>query len=266
MVDKSEKFNWLVRLGYAARGLVYVLLGYIALSTAGKAEDGQAAAFDMVQDVPLGNVMLYIIAVGLLGYVAFKAIDALTDLENHGDDAKGKAKRIGSAASAVGYASLALTAWQFATGEKQQSAGASGGTQEKVGTLLSWDIGPIVLGIVGLGFVAAAVMQAKKAMDAHFMKHVSGRAPTYVEPLGRAGYAARAVVFLLIGWSMVKGAWLDSSTQVKGLGDAIVSLSDMGVLYTLVAIGLILFGVFTLIVSRYRIIPDIGHDDLKPKS
>ncbi|MCT2558792.1 DUF1206 domain-containing protein [Tsuneonella sp. YG55] len=266
MVDKSEKFSWLVRLGYAARGLVYLLLGYIALETAGKAKDGQAAVFDMVQDVPLGTAMLYVIAIGLVAYSAFKAIDAATNLENHDDDAEGKAKRIGSAASAVAYLSLAWTAWQFATGDQQQSSSSAGDTQERVSTLLSWDIGPVVLGVVGLGFLAAAAMQARKAMDAHFMKHVSGRAPSYVEPLGRAGYAARAVVFLLIGWSLMKGAWFDQSSEVKGLGDAIVSLSDMGVLYTLVAIGLVLFGIFTLIVARYRIIPDIGHGDLRPRA
>ena len=93
MVDKSEKFSWFVRLGYAARGLVYILLGYLALSTAGKAQDGQAAVFDLIQDVPLGTPMLYIVAIGLLAYAAFKFIDAATDIENHGDDAKGKAKQ-----------------------------------------------------------------------------------------------------------------------------------------------------------------------------
>lgn len=265
MVDKSEKFSWLVRLGYAARGLVYVLLGYVALQTAGKAQDGQAAVFDMVQDVPLGTPMLYVIAIGLVGYAIFKAVDAVTDFENHGDDAKGKAKRIGAAASSVAHFLLAWTAWKFASGAKQQSGG-SDGTQERATTLLSWEIGPIVLGIVGIGFLVGAAMQAKHAYDAHFMKHISGRAPSYVEPLGRAGHAARAVVFLVIGWSLMRGAWFDQSSEVKGLGDAIVSLSDMGILYSLVAVGLVLFGIFTLIVARYRIIPDIGHGDLKPKT
>lgn len=266
MVDKSEKFSWLVRLGYAARGLVYVLLGYVALQTAGKAKDGQAAVFDLVQDVPLGTAILYLVAIGLLGYAAFKALDAATDIENHGDDAKGRTKRIGSAASAVGHLFLAITAWQFATGEKNQSGSGGDGTQEKASTLLSWEIGPVVLGIIGLGFIVAAIMQAKSAYDAHFMKHVGAGAPSYVEPLGRGGHAARAVVFLLIGWSLLKGAWFDQSSEVKGLGDAIVSLSGMGVLYSLVAVGLILFGIFTLIVARYRIIPDIGHGDLKPRA
>lgn len=264
MVDKSEKFSWLVRLGYFARGIVYLLLGYIALSTAGKAEDGQAAVFDLLQDIPLGSLILYLVAIGLLAYAGFKAIDAASDVENHGSDTKGKLKRVGSGASAIAHLLLAWTAYQFATGAKQQSAEGDGGSQEAASSLLTWEIGPLLLGIVGIGFLVGAAMQAKSAYTASFMKHVGGGAPSYVRPIGQAGHAARAVVFLLIGWSLIRGAWLTQSSEVKGLGDAVVALSGMGLLYSLVAIGLIFFGIFSMIVARYRIIPDIGRGDLKP--
>lgn len=263
MVDKSEKFSWFVRLGYFARGVVYLLLGYLALSTAGKAEDGQAAVFDLLQDIPLGSVILYLVAIGLLAYAAFKAIDAASDLENHGEDAKGRMKRVGSAASAVAHLLLAWTAYQFATGEKQQSQQGDGGSQETASSLLSWEIGPFVLGVVGVGFLIGAAMQAKNAWTGGFMKRIGRAAPQYVRPIGRAGHAARAVVFLLIGWSLVRGAWFSQSSEVKGLGDAVVALSGSGI-YSLVAIGLIMFGVFSMIVARYRIIPDVHHGDLKP--
>lgn len=263
MVDKSEKFSWFVRLGYLARGTVYLLLGYIALSTAGKAEDGQAAVFDMLQDIPLGTVILYFAAIGLLAYAAFKAIDAASDIENHGDNTKGRLKRVGSAASAVAHLVLAWTAYQFATGEKQQSSQSDGGSQETASSLLSWEIGPFVLGVVGIGFLVGAAMQAKTAWTGGFMKHIGGGAPDYVRPIGRVGHAARAVVFLLIGWSLIRSAWFSQSSEVKGLGDAIVALSGSGI-YSLVAIGLIMFGVFSMITARYRIIPDVHHGDLKP--
>ncbi len=263
MVDKSEKFSWFVRLGYAARGLVYLLLGYLALSTAGKAKDGQNAVFDLIQDVPLGTPLLYVVAIGLLAYAAFKAIDAASDLENHGDDTAGKGKRIGSAASALTHVALAYTAYQFATGAKQQSGGTQS-TQETAGSLLTWEVGPVLLGLVGAGFLIGAAMQAKSAYTADFMKRIGGGAPSWVKPIGRAGYAARVVIFALIGWSLVKSAWLTQSSEVKGLGDAVVALRDSGVIYQLVALGLILFGVFSLITARYRIVPQIHHSDLKP--
>lgn len=264
MVDKSEKFGWLVRLGYAARGLVYLLLGYLALSTAGKAQNGQNAVFDLLQDVPLGQPLLYLAALGLLAYAAFKLIDAASDVENHGDDTKGRAKRIGSGASGIAHLVLAYTAYRFATGDRQQAGGEAGSQQVAAGAL-TWDLGPAVLGLIGLGFIVGAAMQAKSAWDAGFMKRVGGGAPPYIEPIGRAGHAARAVVFLLIGWSLVRGAWLSQASEIKGLGEALVALSGTGLLYTLVAAGLILFGLFSMIVARYRIIPDIGRGDLKPR-
>ncbi len=233
MVDKSEKFTLLVRLGYAARGLVYLLLGYLALSTAGKAQDGQNAVFDLLQDVPLGTPLLYLVALGLLAYALFKLVDAASNLENHGDDATGKAKRLGSAASGLTHLILAYTAFQFAQGDKQQASEGGGGAQQSAGSLLTWDMGPLLLGLIGVGFLVGAAMQAKSAYTANFMKRVGGGAPDYVKPIGRAGHAARAVIFFVIGWSLVRSAWFSQSGEVKGLGDAIVGLSDNGILYTL---------------------------------
>lgn len=262
MVDKSEKFIMLVRLGYAARGLVYILLGYIALQTAGEAKGGAKSAFDWLQEVPLGAPLLYVVAIGLLAYAAFKLLSGLADIQHRGSDGMAVLKRIGDFASGVAHLFLAYAAYQFATGE--QVAADDGSSQEMAGTLLDWQVGAFVLGIIALGFLVGAFMQGKKAVTAGFMRQVSSRAPTAIEAIGRAGHAARAVVFAVIGWSLVQSAWLSQSSEVKGLGEAILSLRDAGALYTLVAIGLLLFGVFSLVVSRYLIIPDFHKSDLKP--
>ncbi len=263
MVDKSEKFNWLVRGGFAARGIIYIVLGYIALTTAGEAKGGGAAVYDYLQDVPLGTVLLWIMTLGLVAYAAFKFLSAIADIQHRGRDTQGIAKRIGDAASGVAHLFLAYACYQFASGEKQSSGGQGGG-QEMAGSVLSMDLGGVVIGLIGLGFLAAAFMQGKAAITAHFMHRISARAPDGIETVGRLGHAARAVVFAIIGWSMVQGAWLSSESEVKGLGEAILSLRDTGVLYTLVAVGLILFGIFGLVTARYRIIPDLGPEGMRP--
>lgn len=260
MVDKSEKFSWLVRLGYAARGLTYFLLGYMALGTR-PTNGGNTAVLEMLRDVPLGTTLLYVMAVGLAGYVIFKLASAIGDVQNRGTDPKGILKRIGDGASAVAYSVLAHAALQFARGTRQSGGDRS---QEVAGTVLDWTLGDVVIGVVGIGFLIGAFMQAKEAVTAGFMHRVSPRAPDAIEPIGRAGHAARAVVFAIIGWSLVQAAWFDSGSQVKGLGDALMSLRETSTLYTLVAIGLMLFGVFSMAVSRYRIIPDLGPDSLNP--
>lgn len=261
MVDKSEKFRWLVRLGFAVRGLVYLLIGYLAL-TASRQDKGPEGAFDLLQDAPLGQPILYVSAVGLASYALFRFASLLFDVENHGTDAKGVAHRIGHGAAGVAYVALAWTAFQFAEGEKAAPTG--GATKQAASTLLSYSFGPVVLGIFGVGFMVAGALQAKSAFSAGFRKQIALDAPAIVTPLGRAGLAARAVVFLIVGWSLVRSAWLGSSKEVKTLGEAIGSLAESGLLYTLVTVGLMLFGAFSLLLARYRIVPDIDRSDLKP--
>ncbi len=261
MVDKSEKFTWLVRLGFAARGLVYLLIGVLAL-TASRGGTGPEGAFDLLQDSPLGAPVLYLAALGLVGYALFRLASLLFDIENHGTGGKGVAHRIGHGASGVAHLALAWTAFQFAQGTKQSASEA--GAQEAAGSLLSFPFGSLALGLIGIGFLAAAVFQAKSAVSAEFTREISGDAPAAVKTLGRVGYAARAVVFLVIGWSLVRSAWFGSTEEVKSLGQAVGALADDGALYTLVAAGLLVFGLFSLLLARYRIIPDLDPSSLRP--
>ena len=261
MVDKSEKFRWLVRLGFAARGLVYLLIGYLAL-TASRGDKGPEGAFNWLQDVPLGVPLLYLSALGLLAYALYRLASLVFDIENYGTRGKGLGKRLGNGASGVAHLLLAWTAFQFAQGDKQVPSG--GGAEQAAGSLLTFPFGSVLLGLIGLGFVAAAALQAKSALTGSFMKRVAGNAPSFAKPLGHAGHAARAVVFAIVGWSLMQSAWFSSTAQVKTLGEAVSSLAGSGTIYTLVAIGLLLFGLFSLAIARYRIVPDIDRADLRP--
>lgn len=261
-IDKSRQFITLVRLGHAARGVTYILLGMLALGTSGNTVAGAQGAFDYLQDMPLGTPLLWVVAVGLLAYALFKLLAAIANLENHGSDAMGIAKRVGEIASGTIHLTLAYAAYKFATGGLSTSAGQGSG-QEMAQPVMDFEIGAVLIGLAGLGMLAAAVIQAKSAATGDFMKHIAGGAPRAVEGVGRAGHAARAVVFAIIGWSLVRGAWLNSDGAVKGLGEALLTLRDNGVVYTLVAIGLLLFGAFSLVTARYRIIPDFDRSRLK---
>ena len=263
MVDKSEKFRWLVKLGFAARGLVYLLIGYLAL-TANRGDKGPDGAFDWLQGVPLGVPLLYLAALGLVAYALYRFASLLFDIENYGTDGKGIMHRVGHGASGVAHLVLAWTAFQFAQGEKRSASGGGGGAEEAAGSLLTFSFGSLILGFVGLGFLVAGALQAKSAVTGSFMKHVAGNAPSFAKPLGHAGHAARAVVFGIIAWSLMQSAWFSSTSSVKTLGEAVNSLADDGVIYTLVALGLLLFGAFSLLIARYRIIPDVRRSDLKP--
>ncbi|WP_133365239.1 DUF1206 domain-containing protein [Qipengyuania sediminis] len=261
-IDTAQRFSTLVRLGYAARGLTYFLLGVLALGTSGKQRAGAQGVFDYLQDMPMGNALLSVVALGLLAYALFKLIAGASNLENHDSDAKGMAARVGQIASGVIHLGLAYAAYRFASGSKSSAGG--GGEEAMAQPVMDLELGALLIGLAGLGMLIAAILQAKHALTGDFMKHIAARAPRAVEAVGRAGHAARAVVFAIIGWSLVRAAWLNSEGAVKGLGEALLSLREGGLVYTLVAIGLLMFGAFSLVTARYRVIPQISRGDLRP--
>ena len=75
-----------------------------------------------------------------------------------------------------------------------------------------------------------------------------------------------AVVYTVIGWSLFQAGFMSGGAdQIKTLGDAVASLAGDGFVFTLTAIGLLLFGLFSLVLARYRIIPDLDSDAGVPK-
>nr|WP_298927721.1 DUF1206 domain-containing protein [uncultured Erythrobacter sp.] len=258
MVDKTEKFNWLVRLGYFSRAVLYSVLGIIALTSAGKIGKGTDGIFNTINGLPGGTLLLWILVIGLFAYALFRFASPVFDIENNGTDAKGWGKRIGHAGSAIAHVALAWTAYQFAS---SGSASDGGGASQAASGVLSIQFGAAVIGVLGLAFFIAALAQAKKAISGDFMNRISGNAPSSTRMLGGLGYAARAVVYTVIGWSLVQTGFLSSGADnIKTLGAAVASLTGSGWLFTLTAIGLLMFGIFSLILARYQIIPELDKD------
>ncbi|MEO1967967.1 MAG: DUF1206 domain-containing protein [Sphingomonadaceae bacterium] len=262
-IDKSEKFTWLVRVGYFSRALLYGVLGLLALTSAQKIANGTSGVFKAIEDYPAGNVLLWIMVVGLAAYALFRFSSFAFDIENNGSDAKGWMQRIGHGGSAIGHLVFAYIAYQLASSHGHVQAG--GGARKAASGLLSAEFGGVILGLLGIAFIATAFFQAKKGISGEFMNRIAGSAPSGTRWLGLAGYCARAVVYGVVGWSLFKAGFLSGGAdQVKTLGAAVESLAGNGIIFKLTAIGLLLFGAFSLILSRYRIIPDLDESRLKP--
>lgn len=246
VVTRVENF---ARAGFLARAVTYGLLGYFALTTSGTAQEGPTGIFRQVRDGEAGQLLVLLLAMGLFGYGMYRLYGAAVNIDGHDKGAKGIAMRIGHAASGVGHTILALSALNLAIG----SGGGSGAReQEAAQTLLGIPLGPTILGIIGVGFLLAAGEQAVKAYTAKFMNDLASNTPDAVRIVGRVGYGARAAVFAIIGYSIVRASWFESSGEVKGAGGALKELSGSGLPYTLVALGLLLFGVFSLAQARYK--------------
>ncbi|MCJ8191377.1 DUF1206 domain-containing protein [Sphingomicrobium aestuariivivum] len=243
----SSLENW-TRVGYVARGLIYILLGYVALSAS--APDSSSELFKQVEELPAGTVLLWIIMIGAFGYGLWKIFDAVKNLEGFDDDAKGKAKRFFYIVGGVGYWILAFLAAKTVFG----SGGSGDGTEEAAAMAPDW-----LLLATGAGILIAGVYQIKKGVTRDFLRGLAAGTPPFVGWLGLAGHLARGIVFIVSGWAVIQAT--GNADAAKGLPGALASLKDMGTVFTLLCIGLILFGIFSLIEARYRIIPN---EDLRP--
>jgi hypothetical protein len=253
-MGKTGKFEPLVRVGYFSRAVLYLVLGVIALTSAGRVGEGTDGIFRAVEELPAGTLLLWVLVVGLAAYGLFRLASPLFDVENNGSDTKGWATRIGHAGSAIAHFALAWTAYSFATG----SASGGDGASEAAAGVLSVEFGAQVIGLLGIAFFLAAFAQGEKAISGRFMNRVAPGAPDSTRWLGGAGFLARAVVFVVIGWSLIETGFLASGAgNVKTLGEAVAALAETGWLFTVTAVGLLLFGLFSLILARYRIIPPL---------
>lgn len=251
-MEKLRRLETFARAGWFARGVVYCLLAYVAITGSGASDPSPQGVFRSLRDMPAGGILLSLLALGLALYGAYRVYGAILDSESKGKDAKGLLIRTGHAGSGIAHFLLAWAALRLAIGGGSED----GRENEAAGMLLDVPLGGVVLGLVGAGFLAAAVQQAIKAWTREFAKDLDPRAPAWAVPVGRAGLAARSVVFAVIGFSLVRAGWFGAAGEVKGLGDALASLTDNPALYLLVAAGLFLFGVHSFVEARWRRIRD----------
>ncbi|NIJ17965.1 DUF1206 domain-containing protein [Sphingobium vermicomposti] len=248
------------RLGFAARGLVYVLIGVFAIDVAfdgGLPSDNQGV-LGTLADAPLGRFLLGLCALGFAGYAFWRLTEAILDPEMRSHDLKGKLERLGYALSGIVHVGLAVTAARLALRKSPASQGSPGdeAAQSWSACLLEQPAGPLLVALVAGVLIAVAVAQFVKAYQANF-DELDGDvpAPRQVRWIGRAGYAARALVFAMIAWFLINVLLNHDPQEAGGLGAALRELreQDHGPSFLLiVATGLALFGIFSFVEARYR--------------
>jgi hypothetical protein len=251
------------RLGYTAKGIVYVVMGLLATEAAlgigGRATDSRGA-LRTIGEAPFGKLALVIVMIGLFGYAAWRLTSAVTDAERRGDDASGIALRIGDAMKGVAYASLAIWTLRFLT-----SSQSSDGNQARSATdrVLAMPGGRWIVIAIGLGVIAYAIYQFFRAASGKFLKRLDlssagSETKLWVDRIGRFGIAARGVVFGMIGVLLVRAGWTYDPSKVGGIAQSLNALASQPlgrILFGVTALGLIAFGVFELATARYRVMP-----------
>jgi uncharacterized membrane protein YidH (DUF202 family) len=257
--------GWLVplgRAGFAANGLVYLIVGVLAaqaaLGSGGETTDTAGALGHIVQ-APFGRVLLGLVAIGLAGYAVWRFLQAGLDTEHKGSDPAGLASRIGFAIAGVTYGGLALSALAMAL-QRAGQPDEEQATQDRTAWLMSQPLGPWLVALVGLIVIGVGVAQfvvAYRASFAHKLREdtMGHEQQQLVAVAGRLGYCARGVVFGLIGTFLVVAGVQSRPDQARGLGGALASLADQPFgpwLLALVAVGLVGYGIYMLLAARYR--------------
>lgn len=259
----SPLVTGLARLGYAAKGIVYLIIGGLALKLAighGGAATDQRGALQTIYEQPFGKFLLIVVGVGLVGFALWSFIQAIFDTEGKGKKAKGILARIGYAAIGVAYALLAFGAFQLALGTGSVGQHSSTTTQDWTARLLKLPFGQALVVIVGLIVLGIAFYLFGKAYSAKFQNRLalSNRTAQFrrwIVDLGRLGYAALGVVFTIVGIFLIIAALQHNPSEAKGLDTALQELlrQPFGpVLLGIVALGLFCYGIYSLIEARYR--------------
>ena len=247
------------RIGFAARGLVYGLIGGIAIHAAlagGAAKSPKQALASMGQQSG-GKALLLAMAAGLVCFVAWQLVRAVLDPEH--DDASGKRvfRRAHFALTAVVYGALAFTALRLCVGH----GGSSHPQKIWIGRLLAQPFGPWLamgLGVAVIGFGMHQIYAG-----------VAGRLPLHLRPCrravqqtvrtcGRIGITARGLVMLPIGWFVLQAGWYYSASKAADTGQ-VLSMLGHGWLVA-VGAGLAAYGVHEFALALLRRIdpPKLG--------
>jgi hypothetical protein len=255
-------FKIFARTGYAARGLIYTVIGIFAILAAvdaGRETTGSRGALQTLMSSGFGDFIAVALLCGTVSYMVWRSVQSLFDTDGHGLGAKGAAIRGGLLASAVTYA--ILTAYIFGLWR-----GGSGG--EDGGSSLGDAITSGIAGVVGSQFVALAltatfagvgiahvVKAARKGYARHF--EASERVMRFVHPTARTGLTARGLVFLVIAFLFFYrglNAGEDGSST-PGVEDVLGFLQELpagGILLGLMGTGLIAFALYSFLQALWR--------------
>lgn len=249
------------RIGYGARGFVYVSVGVIALLSAmdwvGDAVGSRGAAAWLAEQ-PYGRVWLILLGLGLWAFVVWRILQAVFDADRQGTGRKALASRAGQALSGLFYGLLAVSVFEFLDEFNANPAVEDvAENQEKAATLLSLPFGAVALLAVGLVILASGVGNIIRGARSDFGSSLacSAKLCRRVVPIARAGYIARGVALLPLAIFVILAGFQSRASQVTSFGaglDALERQPGGSWVLAATAVGLIAFGAFAFVEARWR--------------
>ena len=251
----------MVRAGFVARALTYGVIGAITLALAlgagEAAAPNQQGALSLIASGPLGRVAVAVAAVGLLGYALWKLGQAMFGRGPEGGGKPDLKDRIANAAGGIVYLAFLAVAIRILFGS---SGGGSREPSKAAAGVLGWPGGPVIVGIAGGALIAISAYQVYDAFRGRFaedakLREMGPLATGTFMVLGHVGLVARALVFALVGYFVVKAAIDFNPRDAVGLDGVLARVHHQPFgpwLLGLIAAGLLVFAVYSLFEARYR--------------
>lgn len=245
------------RIGLAARGVIYLLVGLVAASLAvrgtakGEHADQKGAVTELASK-PFGGVLVVVIAIGLAAYALWQLSQVFTGVVGEKDS---KGKRVKALASAVIYAGLTVSAITVLAGARKSQGSQQSSVTAKV---MDHTGGRWLVGLAGVIVLVVGIVLVVQGVQASFMERFEGlphQAARTVRRVGQVGTIARGLVVGIAGILVISAAWTFDPKKARGIDGAFRTLLEQpfGRLLTgIMALGLVAFGVFGLVEAKYR--------------
>jgi hypothetical protein len=220
----------LARLGYASKSVIYAVMGYLALAAAmrrgGRVTDMYGALHEIF-DERFGRVLLFVLAIGLFGYAAWRILDAIRDPDKHGTEFKGLVTRIGNVVRALIYGAVGIEAFQLAS----RGSGTSNGREAQTWTARVMDVplGEWIVAILGAIVVIYGVSEIVASFRSGYSKTLDVTPiPTQhrrtFETISAIGIGARGVIITVVGIFLLRAAFEQDASEAHGIRDSLQEL------------------------------------------
>ena len=242
---------WIARIGYAGRGMFFLLLGiFSALAALGMGWQpvGTTGALRSMLGSPVGWIFVIVQAIGLFCFATFRSIEAIFDIHNYGNDWGGTLRRAGLGISGVFYICFGAIAASVIMGWGVDRT-SDESARDWTGWLMSLPAGVWIVGIIGAFVIATGVGLTVGGVRAAFQRRVEFESEErpYIVMLGRIGFIARSVILMLIGSFLIYSAITVDPNQAQGFAGALRTIEHQtygSVLLGFMATGLLCFGAF----------------------
>jgi uncharacterized membrane protein len=258
----------LMRFGYAARGVVYVIVGalaFVASVDGGRTPDSKSALGSLLQ-MPFGKMLLLLIALGLVAYSLWCFIGAGLDLDNKGTDAKGWTARAAQTISGAVHLVLAFSATALAMGTESPSGGDDR-TEHWTAALMQQPLGRWLVALIGVVAIAIGVQHCVKAFREKYKENIRyTQMAQRLDPMLKLGLIAHGLVVALVGMFFLWAAYTADPSRAGGMRDALLIVRNADgsqTLFTVLGLGLIGFAAYCFVEAAFRIVPRCVPPDLQ---